>query len=103
MRYRGTTVPAMPRLAAAGEAKPSEAQLRWLRRGLDQPAGKLPLFDRAGRRVNGRLVQVCLDQGWAEPWFANPLKPSWLVCKLTARGRALALSASPIGEAAAAE
>jgi hypothetical protein len=27
--------------------------------------------------------------GWAEPWFSNPLKPDWLVCKLTDTGRAL--------------
>jgi hypothetical protein len=30
-----------------------------------------------------------MDQGWAEPWFANPLKPDWLVCRLTAAGRAV--------------
>ena len=71
-------------------ARPSDAQLRWLRRGLGQPSGKLPLFDLAGRRVNGRLVRACLDAGWAEPWFNNPLKPSWLVCKLTPNGRRLA-------------
>jgi hypothetical protein len=32
-------------------------------------------------------VRSCIDQGWAEPWFSNPLKPDWLVCKLTAAGR----------------
>ena len=43
--------------------------------GLDQPGGKLPLFDRDGQRVDARTVQTCIDHGWAEPWFANPLKP----------------------------
>jgi hypothetical protein len=56
-------------------------------RGLDQPGGKLPLFDRDGRRVSSRTVKACLEQGWAEPWFSNPIKPDWEVCKLTAAGR----------------
>lgn len=67
--------------------RPTPSQQRWLRRGLDQPGGKLPLFDENGRRVDGRVVRACLAQGWAEPWFANPLKPDWVVCKLTEAGR----------------
>lgn len=66
---------------------PTPAQHAWLRRGLDQPGSKLPLFDADGRRVNTRMVRACLDAGWAEPWFANPLKPTWLVCRLTDEGR----------------
>ncbi|WP_316976842.1 hypothetical protein [Shumkonia mesophila] len=58
-------------------------------RGLDQPGGKLPLFDTTGQRVSERTVRSCIEKGWAEPWFANPLKPDWLVCKLTAEGRAI--------------
>ena len=69
---------------------PSATQLLWLRRGLDQPGGKLPLFDEWGQKVSSRTVRFCIDHGWAEPWFTNPLKPDWLVCKLTASGRALA-------------
>lgn len=69
---------------------PSPAQLNWLRRGLSQPGGKLPLFDSWGQRVNERTVRSCIAQGWAEPWFANPLKPDWLVCKLTSAGRLIA-------------
>jgi len=61
--------------------------LAWLKRGLEQPGGKLPLFDRDGQRIDPRTVQTCIDQGWAEPWFRNPLKPDWLVCKLTDKGR----------------
>ena len=71
-------------------SRPSPTQMIWLRRGLDQPGGKLPLFDVQGKQVSPRTVRACIDQGWAEPWFANPLKPDWLVCKLTASGRALA-------------
>jgi hypothetical protein len=65
----------------------SEMQRKWLMRGLTQPGGKLPLFDRDGQRVSKRLVDACLRQGWAERWFANPIKPDWLVCKLTDAGR----------------
>ncbi|GAB4169931.1 MAG: hypothetical protein OHK0024_05730 [Thalassobaculales bacterium] len=75
--------------ARRADSPPTRAQLSWLKRGLDQPGGKLPLFDRAGQRVGPRIVKACLDAGWAEPWFANPLKPDWLVCKLTSAGRAV--------------
>ncbi len=69
--------------------QPTTAQRDWLKRGLDQPGGKLPLFDRHGQQISSGTVRACLDQGWAEPWFSNPLKPDWLVCKLTPAGRAL--------------
>jgi hypothetical protein len=68
-------------------ATPTAAQRAWLVRGLDQPGGKLPLFDRAGQQISRRTVQSCVEHGWAEPWFSNPLKPDWLVCKLTPAGR----------------
>ena len=77
------------------EKRPSRAQRRWLRRGLAQPGGKLPLFDRSGQRVSDRLVQACIRHGWAEPWFDNPLKPDWLVCRLTASGRLAAEETEP--------
>lgn len=66
--------------------RPSEAQRRYLERGLTQPGGKLPLFDREGREVARKTVEACLAHGWAEPWLANPIKPDWLVCKLTPAG-----------------
>jgi hypothetical protein len=44
------------------------------------------LFDPDGKRVNPRTIKSCIDQGWAEPWYANPTKPDWLVCKLTSSG-----------------
>jgi hypothetical protein len=71
---------------AAG-AKPTAAQMRYLREGLKQPGGKLPLFDAHGQEVSVRTIRSCIERGWAEPWFANPVKPDWLVCKLTETGR----------------
>jgi hypothetical protein len=68
---------------------PSAAQRAWLRHGLDQPGGKLPLFDESGKQVDARTIRSCIEQGWAEPWFNNPLKQDWLVCKITPAGRAL--------------
>src|ERR1700726_72373 len=70
----------------AAAVRPSAAQRRYLERGLDQPGGKLPLFDRDGREVPKKTIEACIAHGWAEPWFANPIKPDWLVCKLTAAG-----------------
>jgi hypothetical protein len=69
---------------------PSPVQRAWLRRGLDQPGGKLPLFDREGQQIDPRTIQACIEQGWAEPWFKNPIKPDWLICKLTEAGRKVA-------------
>ncbi len=71
---------------------PSLAEILYLRRGLDQPGGKLPLFDLDGQDVDEAVVRRCLERGWAVPWFNNPLKPEWLVCKLTETGRQLVAS-----------
>ncbi|MFQ5346262.1 MAG: hypothetical protein ACE5ED_00255 [Rhodothalassiaceae bacterium] len=68
---------------------PTPAQRRYLRRGLDQPGGKLPLFDEDGQRIDPRTVRACLAHGWAEPWTRNPVKPDWLICRLTPAGRAV--------------
>ena len=73
----------------AGMAKPSTSQIRYLRRGISQPGGKLPLFDDEGQEIDVRTIRACVKAGWAEPWFANPLKPNWLVCRLTDQGRAV--------------
>src|SRR5438128_50117 len=70
---------------AAG-VRPTEAQRRYLERGLTQPGGKLPLFDGDGREVPKRTVESCVAHGWAAPWTANPIKPDWLVCRLTEAG-----------------
>ena len=75
--------------------RPTEPQRRYLERGLSQPGGKLPLFDSEGREVASRTVQACLAHGWAEPWFNNPIKPDWQVCRLTAKGYAVLGQAPP--------
>lgn len=74
--------------------RPTPAQAAWLARGLGQAGGKLPLFDENGKRIDARTVKRCLDEGWVEPWFSNPIKPGWLVCKLTEDGRKLARTTS---------
>jgi len=66
--------------------KPSKIQRDWLERGLYEPGGKLPLFNHLGQRISSRTVESCINQGWAEPWFDNPLKPDWQVCKITKTG-----------------
>ena len=71
----------------ANTTRPTRAQKAWLVRGSKQPGGKLPLFDAAGQQISYRTVKSCIQQGWAEPWFNNPIKPEWLVCKLTQSGR----------------
>ncbi|MEK9946055.1 MAG: hypothetical protein VW999_08735 [Alphaproteobacteria bacterium] len=73
---------------------PSQAQRRYLKRGLKQPGGKLPIFDSAGQQISPKTIKFCIAQGWAEPWFENPIKPDWLVCRLTERGRDLLLDES---------
>jgi hypothetical protein len=85
----GPTVQALNDNEPAGHA-PTLAELFYLRRGVSQPGGKLPLFDLDGQAVAAAIVRRCLERGWAEPWFNNPLKPGWLVCKLTPAGRRLA-------------
>jgi len=73
--------------SAVRARNPTRAQLVWLSKGLKQPGGKLPLFDENGREVPVRTIRSCIAAGWAEPWFSNPIKPDWLVCKLTDAGR----------------
>ena len=87
---------------AAAEVRPTEPQRRYLERGLTEPGGKLPLFDRDGRQVPRKTVEACISHGWAEPWTANPIKPHWLVCKLTPTGYQ-ALGVAPPGAAGARE
>jgi hypothetical protein len=66
--------------------RPTDAQRRYLERGLTQPGGKLPLFDRDGREVARKTIESCLAHGWAMPWVQNPIRPDWLVCRLTEAG-----------------
>ena len=69
------------------DGRPNPVQRRYLSRGLKQAGGKLPLFDEDGQHFHPALVRACIAHGWAEPWFGNPLKPEWLICKLTDKGR----------------
>jgi hypothetical protein len=71
---------------ATDAPQPTPAQRRYLARGLQEPGGKLPLFDESGREVSRKTVEACIGHGWAERWIANPVKPDWVVCKLTAAG-----------------
>ena len=90
--HAATNVVALPivRIAPARRStggRLSQSQRRWLARGLREPGGKLPLFDEEGRRISDRTVKSCIRHGWVEPWFDNPGKADWLVCKLTDDGR----------------
>lgn len=75
-------------------AKPTPAQLRYLKTGLEQPGGKLSLFDENGQAIARNTIRSCIEHGWAERWFENPTKPDWLVCRITENGRKLAKSLS---------
>ena len=75
--------------------RPTEPQRRYLARGLSEPGGKLPLFDADGRQVPRKTIEACMAHGWAEPWFNNPIKPDWLVCRLTAAGYRVLGAAPP--------
>jgi hypothetical protein len=74
---------------------PTRLELTYLQLGLNQPGRKLPLFDSLGQPFPSDLIKVCIARGWAQRWFANPLAPEWLVCRLTDRGVALAAGAAP--------
>ena len=84
------------RVPAAAEVRPTNPQRRYLERGITQAGGKLPLFDRDGRQVPRKTIEACISHGWAEPWNVNPIKPDWLVCKLTSAGYR-ALGVAPAG------
>ena len=75
---------------AARRQRPTAAQLAYLRRGLDEPEGRLPLFNGQGQRFNERTIQSCIEQGWVEPWFDGPTDSDWTVCRLTSSGAAIA-------------
>lgn len=87
------------RSPANGNLSPSARIRAWLARGLDQPGGKLPLFDTEGQQVEREMVRTALEAGWAEPWFSNPIAPDWIVCKLTETGRRHALCGAEDAEA----
>ncbi len=65
--------------------RPTPRQLEWLRRGLDQPSGNLPMFDHYGQRVSGRTVESCVARGWAKT--RGEALRDWQLCQLTSAGR----------------
>lgn len=73
--------------SAARAVKLTQDERDYLAYGLTQPGGKLPLFDVRGQEINPKVIKGCLSKGYAERWFANPVKPDWLVCRLTDAGR----------------
>ena len=77
--------------SATRTAKLSQDERAYLALGLRQPGGKLPLFDLRGQEIDPKVIQNCLSKGYAERWFANPIKPDWLVCRLTDAGRQAAI------------
>lgn len=77
---------AKPPAPVRSPARMSLVQRSWLIHGLTQPGNKLSLFDKFGRRVSSRTIQSSIDQGWAETWFSNPIKPDWEICRLTEKG-----------------
>lgn len=81
------SAPAASRKSAPPRRRPSVTQRQWLGRGVGQPGGKLPLFDSQGQTINPQTIKACIREGWAEPWISNPIKPDWLVCRLTDAGR----------------
>lgn len=92
---RSAKGPARRRAAtSSAPAVPSDAERRYLVRGLTAPGGKLPLYDLEERRIPAKIIEACLAAGWAERWSSNPVKPDWLVCRLTGKGRA-AITATP--------
>ena len=70
--------------------KPNVNQSRWLKRGLNKPEGKLPLFDGNGQKISERTIKSCLKKGWAKPWFIDSRKTNWTMCKLTHLGKVVA-------------
>ncbi|MCB1475885.1 MAG: hypothetical protein KDJ53_07570 [Rhodobiaceae bacterium] len=46
----------------------------------------MPLFDNDGKAISRRTIISCIEAGWAERWLDNPVKPDWLVCRLTPEG-----------------
>lgn len=68
----------------------TSVQRRWLERGLNARDGKLPLFDGDGRSIRPQTIRRCIELGYAELWFRDPLRVNTPVCKLTLRGRTLA-------------
>jgi len=79
---------AVYRNRAAVAARLSEQELQaWLSGGLTRDDGRLALFDQFGEPVDKNLIKSAIADGLVTPWFASPMSPQWLVCRLTPKGR----------------
>ena len=61
----------------------------WLNGGLNREDGRLAIFDTFGEPINKAVIKTAIASGFAEPWFSSPMRPQWMVCRLTAKGRAV--------------
>ena len=65
-----------------------EADMRgWLQGGEAREDGRLALFDQFGEPIDRKVVKTAIASGFAEPWFASPMRPQWIVCRLTSKGQ----------------
>jgi len=65
-----------------------EADMReWLRGGEVRQDGRLALFDQFGEPIQKKVIKTAIASGYAEPWFASPMRPQWTVCRLTPKGQ----------------
>ncbi len=82
---------------AGFSARETELELRdWLRGGLNREDGRLAMFDTFGEPVRKIIIKTAIAEGLAEPWFSSPMRPQWMVCRLTSKGRdVLRRSATP--------
>ena len=72
---------------AGTAARIFDADLReWLRGGENRDDGRLALFDQFGEPIDRKVVKTAITSGFAEPWFASPMRPQWTVCRLTQKG-----------------
>ena len=79
---------AMISARARAAARMLDSDLRvWLHGGEAREDGRLALFDQFGEPINKKIIRSAIDSGYAEPWFASPMRPQWTVCRLTPKGQ----------------
>ena len=59
----GAAMRSRPRAVSRAGMRPTAAQRRYLKRGLDQPDGKLPLFDAEGQAIDRKTIEL-LRRAW---------------------------------------
>jgi len=69
-------------------ARETEIELRnWLEAGSQRTDGRLAMFDQFGEPVSKGVIKTAIASGLAEPWFSSPMRPQWMVCRITQKGR----------------